>query len=391
VNCVLVSDLNAYLADCRLLALEEIRRIIPHDQHYRAILYDLMLDYPLRAAKGLRPALCIATCRALGGSLEEVLPSAAVLELYHNAFLIHDDVEDGSAIRRDRPTLHRAYGVPIAVNVGDAMLGLALRPLLDNMRLIGMGKALRILQVVARMVRESSEGQALELAWIRDRRWELSDASYMRMVYKKTSWYTFITPVMIGSIIAGLAPERAWTLRVFAALLGIAFQIQDDILNLTTEAVQYGKDVVGDLWEGKHTLIVMHMMRVASRSDRELARSILTKPRPDVGACAAPPTQLSPVLAKLMASRDLTEEGLKTIEHTLTQAASGISATKTETEIHLLRAVIDRCGSIDYARRVAGRLAFRAEAVLARARWLQASVHREFLSGLVDFVVNRDR
>ena len=90
------------------------------------------MEYPLREAKGLRPALCIATCRALGGSLEAVLPSAAVLELYHNAFLIHDDVEDGSERRRGMPTLHRDHGAPIAINVGDAMLGLALSPLLDN-------------------------------------------------------------------------------------------------------------------------------------------------------------------------------------------------------------------------------------------------------------------
>ena len=86
------------------------------------MLFNLMLDYPLRDAKALRPALCIATCRALGGQLEEVLPSAAVLEFFHNAFLIHDDIEDQSELRRGAPTLHYAHGVPIAVNVGDAML-----------------------------------------------------------------------------------------------------------------------------------------------------------------------------------------------------------------------------------------------------------------------------
>jgi geranylgeranyl diphosphate synthase type II len=88
-----------------------------------------MLDYPLREAKALRPAMCIATCRALGGSTEGVLQSATVLELYHNAFLIHDDVEDESEKRRDGTTLHRAHGVPVAINVGDGMLALALEPL----------------------------------------------------------------------------------------------------------------------------------------------------------------------------------------------------------------------------------------------------------------------
>src|SRR5262249_62365742 len=93
-------NLTSYLNDCRALVTDEIRRIIPGDSRYQSILYDLMLDYPLREGKALRPALCISTCRALGGHLESVLCSAAVLELYHNAFLIHDDVEDQSLMRR---------------------------------------------------------------------------------------------------------------------------------------------------------------------------------------------------------------------------------------------------------------------------------------------------
>src|SRR5262245_60657475 len=116
-------DVEGYLAECRALVLAEIRQLIPRESSpFRPILYDLMLEYPLRDAKAMRPALCIACCRALGGRLEAVLPSAAVLEFYHNAFLIHDDIEDGSHTRRGAPTLHVAHGVPIAINVGDAML-----------------------------------------------------------------------------------------------------------------------------------------------------------------------------------------------------------------------------------------------------------------------------
>jgi geranylgeranyl diphosphate synthase type II len=149
-----------------------------------------------------------------------------VLELYHNAFLIHDDVEDGSESRRHLPTLHQTHGEPIAVNVGDAMLAIALQPLLDNMRWIGLGKALRILEAVARMSRETTEGQALELDWIRSRQWQLSETDYVRMVYKKTSWYSFITPVFVGGVVAGAADRQLVELRKFAALLGIAFQAQ---------------------------------------------------------------------------------------------------------------------------------------------------------------------
>ncbi len=135
--------------------------------------------------KALRPALSIAACLGLGGHLEAVLPTAATLELYHNAFLIHDDIEDESWWRRGKPTLHIDHGVPIAINVGDAMLSLSLQPLLDNVERVGLGPALRILRAVAKMTRLTVDGQALELDWVRSNRWRLNDADYLKMVELK--------------------------------------------------------------------------------------------------------------------------------------------------------------------------------------------------------------
>lgn len=376
--------LDHYLADCRRLAIDEIRAIIPRHDRCRSVLYDLMLEYPLRSSKGLRPALCIATCRALGGALELVLRSAAVVELYHNAFLIHDDIEDGSESRRHKPTLHQTHGESIAVNVGDAMLAIALQPLLDNMRWIGLGKALRILETVARMSRESTEGQALELDWIRRRQWQLSETDYVRMVYKKTSWYSFITPVFVGGIVAGANDQQLNELRKFAALLGVAFQSQDDVLNLTEEASGYGKEVAGDLWEGKHTLIVIHMMQSASARERERAEEILAKPRPSLNGRNG--QRISPQLLRQLQSRgDLTAAGRRALE----AALAGGTEVKTAADIRFLVKLIHRYDSIDYAREVARRYATRAESTLERMDWLLPSVHREFLSGLVDFVVGR--
>jgi geranylgeranyl diphosphate synthase, type II len=378
------SELDGYLADCRRLTLREIQESIPKDQRYRSILYDLMLEYPLRTAKGLRPALCIATCRALGGSVQAVLRSAATLELYHNAFLIHDDVEDGSESRRDRPTLHETHGMPIAVNVGDAMLALALQPLLDNMRLLGMGKALRILQAIARMARESAEGQAMELHWIRIGAWNLTDVDYLRMVYKKTSCDTFITPVLIGGIVAGAAADRQRVLRKFAALLGIAFQIQDDILNLEGEGDVYGKEIAGDLWEGKHTLILMHALRAATDHERQRARDILSKRRPRT----SPHTDLSHVLDALEAAGELSVTARQAIEQGLhTQTAR----VKDASDVDFLLALIRRYHGIEHARGVARRFADKAAHILRLATWLKPSIHRDLLEGLVDFVVARER
>lgn len=381
----MVLDVNAYLAECRTLVVDEIRRQVPREGASARVLYDLMLDYPLREAKGLRPAICVATCRALGGSLEAVLPSAAVLELYHNAFLVHDDVEDGSERRRDAPTLHRKHGVPIAVNVGDAMLALTLGPLLENMRTLDMGRALRILQVIARMARESAEGQALELDWIRHARWDLTDDDYLQMVQQKTGWYSFIAPMWIGAIVAGVDAARAEALGALGSRLGAAFQIQDDVLNLLAEESLYGKEIGGDLWEGKHTLVVIHLMRTLRGADLARAREILGRPRP-IGIDADALDRLRSSLDDLGAEGRLDLGARRAIE-----AALRTPGAKTADDVAFLRERIRACGSIEHARAVAVARAREAAEQLAACADLRPSVHRDFLRSLVDYVVDRDR
>ena len=335
----------SYLSECHALVVDHIERLIPRSR-VAPELYDLMRDYPLRDAKGLRPALCIAACRALGGHVDQVLPTAAVLELYHNAFLIHDDVEDGSLVRRGKPTLHEAHGVPVAINVGDAMLALALDPLLDNMQIIGLGKALRVLRVVARMAKESAEGQALELGWVRRNEWLLRDADYWHMVHKKTCWYTFIAPLQIAAIVNGVDAARAHTLRHFANLLGVAFQVQDDVLNLTEDTGGYGKEEAGDLWEGKRTLILLALMRRLPEKERIEVARVLALPR----------------------------------------------ERKSAKDVARIAALVKTTESIEYARGVAARAAAKAASIFDRTRaWIPPSVHRSFFEGLVEYVVQRQR
>jgi geranylgeranyl diphosphate synthase type II len=376
--------MSDYLAECRGLVLEEIRAFVPKASPYAPGLYDLMLDYPLREAKALRPALCIASCRALGGPLEGVLKSAAVLEFYHNAFLIHDDVEDNSEKRRDLPTLHRAHGIPVAINVGDAMLALALEPLLDNMRLLGLGKALRVLRAVAQMARESAEGQAMELGWIQRNDFGVRDRDYLRMVHKKTTHYTFMAPVVLGAIVAGAPDLVVNRLRRFATALGSAFQIQDDVLNLLASESVYGKEVLGDLWEGKHTLILMHALRSASPAHRQRAQGALRKARPSGKATTA----VEDTLNELLAKRELSASGAQALRRNLQRERV---AEKTPADVRFLHELVLRHRSIEYARSVARRRARRARTILASIEHgIQPSQHLAFLTGLTDFVVGRD-
>lgn len=368
-------DLRGYLAECQALTIEEIRRIVRTGDASARSFYDLMLDYPMRAAKGLRPALCMATCRALGGGLEACLPSAAVLELYHNAFLIHDDVEDGSEQRRDRDTLHRTHGSPIAINVGDGMLALAFTPLLDNTRVIGLGKALRIVQIVAKMARETAEGQAMELDWISRSSWSPSDDDYREMVVKKTGWYSFITPMQVGATIAGARPEQMEALGDAARELSIAFQIRDDVLNLRTGRSAYGKEVNGDLWEGKRTLILLHALRNLKGSERRAAEKILARPR--TSRCGA-------LLVELELAGELTGAGRARLE-----AELGGSRGKTAADIAQLLGWIERSSSLDYATEIGREHAQKARLALARAD-LPHSLHRDVIERLIDFTVERE-
>jgi geranylgeranyl diphosphate synthase, type II len=240
-------------------------------------LYDLIRAFLERPGKGLRPAFCMATCKCFGGRDEDALPTAAALELLHNALLVHDDVEDESEYRRKLPTMHVTYGVPIAVNTGDAMNALALGLLMKNRELLGLGLAFRILKEFDHLLLESLEGQAIELGWIRNNDCNIGEDDYLRMVLKKTCWYSFIHPCRLGALIAGKEDLEAFDR--FGFLTGAAFQIQDDLLNLVGTARRYGKEIGGDLWEGKRTLILAHALGRAAPRDRTKCEAILAKPR----------------------------------------------------------------------------------------------------------------
>jgi geranylgeranyl diphosphate synthase type II len=256
-----------------------------------AYLYDLAAEYPRRGGRSLRPALCMAAARAFGAPVEDALNSAVSLEILHNAFLVHDDIEDLSEERRGRPTLHVLHGVPIAVNVGDAMAVLSLRPLIDNRRTLGARLALRILEEAEQMARETVEGQAIELAWRRRNALDLEEADYLGMILKKTCWYSTIFPLRAGAIIgtrdevgtgSGLGVGSTASMDALTRLgffLGAAFQIEDDLLNLVGDRKRYGKEIDGDLWEGKRTLMLIRLLNLIDRRDRPRLELFLGQPR----------------------------------------------------------------------------------------------------------------
>ena len=247
----------------------------------RRYLYEMVADYPHRGGRMLRASLCIAAARAFGGSAEEAIATAAAIELLHNAFLIHDDIEDESDRRRGRATLNALHGVPAALNAGDALAILSLQPLLDNRLLLGPNVALDILEEATRTARESVEGQAIELGWRRDNVIALDVVDYLRMILKKTCWYTTIYPCRVGALIGTRARPELTSFVRFGFFLGAAFQIQDDLLNLVGDEASYGKERNGDLWEGKRTVMMIHLFQRSTPYERAQLAELLGRPRRD--------------------------------------------------------------------------------------------------------------
>jgi geranylgeranyl diphosphate synthase type II len=235
----------------------------------RRWLWDLVTEYHQRGGKSIRPALCIATCRAFGGSLDDALPSAAAIELLHDAFLVHDDVEDESWQRRGAPTLHLSEGLPLAVNTGDAMLVAALGLLRTNRDRLGSRLAGLVSDEFDVMLGHTLGGQALELGWRRDVIVDLDDDAYLDLIMRKTCWYTTVNPMRVGTLIGGWGRVDLEPMIRFGFFLGAAFQIRDDLLNLEGDEREYGKELLGDLYEGKRTLMLIHLLRTADAPTRE--------------------------------------------------------------------------------------------------------------------------
>jgi geranylgeranyl diphosphate synthase type II len=233
----------------------------------QSALYELVADYPKRPSKGIRPALCLAACRAHGGSTDEALGAAVAIELLHNAFLVHDDICDEALRRRGGDALYVRHGIPLALTAGNALAWLALEPLLDNVRRLGPSLALEVLAEFDHLTRRTIEGQAEELAWRARGLSGLDADAYLDVVLAKTCWYSAIHPCRAGALIGSRGGADLDAIARFGFFLGAVLQIRDDIENVTDRSEEGGKDFGSDLIEGKPTLLIAHLLGAASRKE----------------------------------------------------------------------------------------------------------------------------
>jgi geranylgeranyl diphosphate synthase type II len=242
-------------------------------------LYGPMRDYPSRPGKALRPALCMSAGRAFGASADDLLGIAVAIELLHNAFLVHDDVADGSEMRRGRPTLASAYGMAAALNAGDGLAVVAGQVLRRATRRLDRDLADLIWAEFDTMAMRTLEGQATEAGWQLDNVQELRPEDYLELIMHKTCWYTTIHPLRVGAMVGSGGTAELAPLVRFGFHFGAAFQIRDDLLNLVGDEQMYGKEILGDLYEGKRTLPLVHLLSTAKGKDLATVRDHLQKTR----------------------------------------------------------------------------------------------------------------
>ncbi len=238
-------------------------------------LYDPLKRFVSSGGKRIRPALCLLGAEAVGAAPAAAASVAAAVELFQAAALIHDDIADKSTTRRGVPCLHVSEGTGLAINAGDAAL-VAVSSHVINDASLDLQTRMDLLGEILRMEDHTLEGQALDLGWARDGRWDIAVGDYLEMARSKTAYYSAAVPLVLGAICGGGSTEQIEGLRAFGMQAGLAFQIQDDLLNLIGDKSAQGKDYRSDVTEGKRTLVMVWALEHLGRSDRDELVEILS-------------------------------------------------------------------------------------------------------------------
>jgi geranylgeranyl diphosphate synthase type II len=226
---------------------------------FPASLKEPILYFLEAPGKKIRPLLTLLSCQAVGGKLEQAMPAALGVELFHDFTLIHDDIMDKDDLRRGRFTVHKKWGEDAAILVGDLLIGLAYQKMLQC--------EARHLRKIMNLFNEAlitvCEGQALDKEF--EGREQVSLAEYLDMINKKTAWL-FKLSSQLGAILGGASSSEIAAMENFGNSLGIGFQIQDDWLDYTGEETSLGKKVGSDLKLNKKTYVTLKYQEVIAGS-----------------------------------------------------------------------------------------------------------------------------
>ena len=216
--------------------------------------------------KRLRPTLLLAAYNIFADDMSKALPAATAIEMFHNFTLLHDDIMDNAAVRRGRPSVFAKWGANVAILSGDAMLIVAY----SHLQKCAKEVLPQIFDLFNTMALQVCEGQQYDMDF--ESRQKVSVVDYMNMIELKTS-ALLAGAVSIGAVLGGASEEDCRKLNRFALELGLAFQLQDDLLDSYGDESELGKKIGGDILEGKKTFLMMQAMSHADEPKREILRS----------------------------------------------------------------------------------------------------------------------
>lgn len=282
--------------------------------------------------KMLRPALTLITAEAVGGNRENALKSAAAIELIHTFSLIHDDIMDKDDMRRGMPSVHKVWGEDVAILAGDTLFSKAFEIIIGSKNTTPEQNN-QTLATVADACVKICEGQALDMGF--EDRFDVSEEEYMEMIFKKTG-ALIAAATKAGAIMGGASKEVIDAMYEYGRLIGLAFQIQDDYLDLASDEETLGKPIGSDIAKGKMTIIAIKGLASSDDSDK---------------------------LLELLKSDENSQEDI-------------------DKAIQLL----ENCGAVEYARNLAQESVSQAKEVL---EILDDSSSKQVLSDIADFVLER--
>jgi len=306
--------------------------------------WKLVSDYPQRKGKYLRPTLLLLTTQAMGFPEEKAIKTASAMQTSEDWILAHDDFEDNSLERRGKPTLHRIYGDGLSVNAADALHIIMWRMLKDNEKILGYQKTFEIMDEFYNMLSRTCLGQTVEIKWAQENKNKLDDNDVFFILDGKTVYYSIAGPMRLGAILAGATAKQLETIYEFARPLGLCFQIKDDLLDLTSDFAGLKKQMGNDLYEGKKTVMLLHLFRKIKGQEKKKLAEIMEKGRDE----------------------------------------------KTQTEVDWVLAMMKKYGSLNYGEKLAEKLDLQAKEIFRqKLGFLSQQPARNQLIAGIDFVLNR--
>lgn len=317
------------------------------DPKYQPLLdfhFKMVTDYPNRQGKYLRPSLVLLTAQSMGFSLDKSLPTAAAMQISEDWILGHDDIEDQSEQRRGLPALQKIYGNELAINAGDALHVLMWQVLSQNYSHLDKILAQKIYQEFYTMINRTILGQTVEIKWTQENRFDLTEEDILMILESKTGYYTIAGPMRLGAILGGATESQLESIYRFGVMLGRSFQIIDDLLDLTSDFAGQKKQLGNDIYEGKRTIMLVHLLNNIDSQDKAKLKSILLKNR----------TQ------------------------------------KTEVEVRWVIDQMTHSGSLEYGKLLAKKYSQQAREIFdTKLKFLSQQPFRSQISDGIDFITNR--